>query len=614
MIRTHTLSVDQFAALATGGGDEEAVAVLRTSQLSKNIVLLRAIMQVASWSCPDEYAASGFVDGFALLEEVQRRAPDAVAEVLVHPQVGAWAAQCLRAVMRPVADAALRRTILSHLAAVAAAAAIRARQPFAIGVSLTAGALMLPTLGLVTLDSRRTGRATIDYVEHRVAVSMDDERIELPVELSHDAPGWQAMRWLITHSAGLRLAVHLDDLGPYRSGGELTVTGRADADTVARWQELIREAWRLLVILHPECARAVAAGLASLVPLEPGGSALDSSATSRDAFGAVMLVQPRSAELFAETLVHEFQHSKLDAVLDLVPLYEAGDEELFYSPARDDPRPLGGMLQGAYAYVGVADFWRRYGRYTSSAHARLEFSRWREQVERVSIALLDTGRLTKHGDGFVSGMLEQARAWEEAAASAEQRTFARDAADDHYLRWRMHNVHPDADNVSALARAWLSGRRPPHEYVPPPPRPASVMVRVNPRLRLRQLAHLRSESPGPRTFEAIDDTPAPSPADLAYIDGDNVRAISLYLKQIDREPANIEHWAGLPLARRHVADDGANRVLLRSPELVRAVYLTALPHAGDGLDPIAVAAWLDDSEASEVSTWPQQFAVDRRGD
>jgi HEXXH motif-containing protein len=55
------------------------------------------------------------------------------------------------------------------------------------------------------------------------------------------------------------------------------------------------------------------------------------------------------------TLVHEFQHSELSVVPDLTRLYDAGPDEFYYAPWRNDPRPFGGLLQGVYAFIGVAD-------------------------------------------------------------------------------------------------------------------------------------------------------------------------------------------------------------------------------------------------------------------
>ena len=58
----------------------------------------------------------------------------------------------------------------------------------------------------------------------------------------------------------------------------------------------------------------------------------------------------------AETLVHETQHLKLCALLDLVTLARPDDGRRYYAPWRPDPRPAGGLLQGAYAFLGVSGF------------------------------------------------------------------------------------------------------------------------------------------------------------------------------------------------------------------------------------------------------------------
>ena len=65
----------------------------------------------------------------------------------------------------------------------------------------------------------------------------------------------------------------------------------------------------------------------------------------------------RPVEL-AVTLVHEFQHIKLGGLLHLAPLHDREPTRRLYAPWRDDPRPLGGLLQGVYAFTGVTDFWR----------------------------------------------------------------------------------------------------------------------------------------------------------------------------------------------------------------------------------------------------------------
>ena len=70
--------------------------------------------------------------------------------------------------------------------------------------------------------------------------------------------------------------------------------------------------------------------------------------------------EPPDPETCACTLTHELQHVKLCAVLDIVRLTVPDDgRRRYYAPWRDDPRPVAGLLQGAYALVGVTEFWRR---------------------------------------------------------------------------------------------------------------------------------------------------------------------------------------------------------------------------------------------------------------
>ena len=89
-------------------------------------------------------------------------------------------------------------------------------------------------------------------------------------------------------------------------------------------------------------------------------------------------------------MVHEFQHSKL------------------WAPWRTDPRPLGGLLQGVYAFLGVADTWRALAaRPALGDLAMREFAEAREQVDVALGELTGAGALTPAGEVFVDGGLAQ---------------------------------------------------------------------------------------------------------------------------------------------------------------------------------------------------------------
>jgi uncharacterized protein len=132
------------------------------------------------------------------------------------------------------------------------------------------------------------------------------------------------------------------------------------------------------------------------VPLRSAGGAL-SSAAARSAFGAVGIARPDSADELALLLLHEFQHVKLGALLDMYDLVHSRDGRLYAVAWRADPRPAEGALQGAYAHLAVTDFWRARGRHS-------EAGRWGRAVAETVDALTAAGALTTDGVAFARRM------------------------------------------------------------------------------------------------------------------------------------------------------------------------------------------------------------------
>ena len=60
------------------------------------------------------------------------------------------------------------------------------------------------------------------------------------------------------------------------------------------------------------------------MPLSAGRPGRDISAAARQAFGAVGVARPDDGETLALLLIHEFQHVKLGAMLDLFELCDPG--------------------------------------------------------------------------------------------------------------------------------------------------------------------------------------------------------------------------------------------------------------------------------------------------
>ena len=421
---------DVFAALATGTGGLCAVRLLSQAQRSKHLLLLRLIVVTATRIGHPQ--ARELARAYDLLVAAQLRRPSDVDPVLCHPPVGAWAIRAWRNLRR--GDA----LDCGYLAALAASAALLAGMESAIEVPLTNGAVFLPFLGRMDLAFGGVAETVVVRSwSHGGEILVPSVRVAIPLNRECDSDGWSGLRRLTVNFGESSTSFILDDLDPYRLPGAPT-TGRLDAVDVGMWYRTLSDAWALLVVSHPETAEEVAAGVAVLVPLQaPSGHQV--SATSRHSFGAVALSLPRHGRFFAVTLAHECQHLKLCALLDLVTLIDDPGERRWYAPWREDPRPLGALLQGAYAHVGVAAFWRkqRYvDRGIAALQAHAEFARWRDETQHVITTLQTSGALTSDGAFFVEGMAARLEMWaaEPVPAAAVQR--ARAAAAEHRMAWR----------------------------------------------------------------------------------------------------------------------------------------------------------------------------------
>jgi len=394
MTAYHYIPADLFADLASGLGGPAAIRQLVGAQHSKHLLLLRFITDAYSGNQDGDTAVD-------ILVEAERRDPRAVAALITDPMVGAWAARTTRRLLGYI-DKRSTAPVAADLAqygALAAAAAVRAGLDAELRTQALGGSVTLPTLGGAALGADgpavvtvSAGRATVTGRSARVAVHALDA-------------GWWETRHLFAGHGGLVGSVAIEDGNPYRDCYHAPAADRLPAIEVQQWQDLFSEAWGLLVQYVPARAAELANGLRSVVPLVTGDDGMARSGTARDAFGTLGLTRPRSAAELAVTLVHEFQHSKLSVLLDLVPLYTPGGDERHFAPWRADARPTGGLIQGVYAFLGVADTWRALRSAPGLEElATREFAFAREQVA-VGIAGLEASvELKPSGREFAGGL------------------------------------------------------------------------------------------------------------------------------------------------------------------------------------------------------------------
>ena len=387
-MRYHQLTAEQLAALTAGSGSRSAIEELDASRVSHNLLLFKHLAD--AWG--DDRA--DLDTAVALLARAQAASPQAHRRLFGYPMVDAWLTRAARSAVPP-------RSELLQVGSLAAAAAIRAGLDGETTGWATGGRLHLPTLGTATLDDAADGPVVIAVRAGEITLT---PRSGAPVTVAEKV-NWEPLRQLSARHGDLPCSVYLEDLSPYRDGYHAKPQQRVSDGEFARWQGLFTGAWRLLTEYLPESATEIAAGLRAVVPLVDLGDGSSRSGTARESVGAMAATQPSSPEDFAVTLVHEFEHSKLCALIDLLPLYRPEGKELHHAPWRRDKRPTSGLIQGVFAFLRVADTWNRFRAIPGlTATATTQFAEIREQVRIGYDSLTRSRELTPAGEEFVAGL------------------------------------------------------------------------------------------------------------------------------------------------------------------------------------------------------------------
>jgi HEXXH motif-containing protein len=527
-----------------------------------------------------------------ILGAAQRTRAEALDGVLMHPQVGSWGAYVLRR-RRGGADSDEPLWIdFGVLHAVALVAATRAGLPWQTRLPVRAGELLLPTLGVARFDPReRHGVVQATTANGRIELSVGEQHLVVPNDPA-DAPGWWA-NCRVRTGDDLVLDAFLDDIDAYRDLADPIPARRMSLTERSRWMDLLGEAWELLCRDHRDDAEGIAAGVRSIVPLatEPGWATR--SASTGEAFGAVMLSEPPDAVTMAVTLVHEFQHIKLGALMHLVPLSH-DDGQLYHAPWRDDPRPLGGFIHGIFAFAGIAAFFRRRSAVASDPDLPLmafEYAYTRRQVTDALQTVRGATGLTDAGNMLIGGLIDRCTPWLAEPLPSDLVRLADLVADGHLIVWRLRHQRHASDDVVRLAKAWRDHERP--DVLPMwTLEPDAEMVWPH---RLPALARRRTLAGA----EPAPDAPATpgSPVDAAEDDliaGRHQVALEAFTSAIvsgltaDDE---VRGWAGLALAAIAAGESPAGLALDLRPGLVRDIY-TELVKGGTRADPLRLAAWL----------------------
>ncbi|NUP00181.1 MAG: HEXXH motif domain-containing protein [Nonomuraea sp.] len=419
----HLLPKEVFLELAAGGGGRDAVDRLWAAQDSKRLLLLRGIRDLA-----------GVRHAYELLADIQDTAPEVVRAVLRYPTVGSWGLRTLHALGGRTPPAAWASPAV--MASLAAVAAIRAGREETIEVPVLDGAVVLPSLGRALVPGGE-GPAVVRTANGQAEISAGGVTVRVG-----EGPSWEGLRRIGAAHRGVPVEFVVDDLDPGRMPGARRTEERLTEAELDQWESTLQPAWEILVDRHALVADEVSTVITVLTPLigPENGTA---SATSKLAFGNIGLSTPPDPHSFAVTLAHESQHAKLSGLLDLIPLTRPDDGSRYYAPWRDDPRPLGGLLQGAYAHMGIAAFWQVERREPHPddllLRAHTEFARWRDGTDAAIRTLRGSGSLTTEGDLFAAEMAAAMAVMCAETVPAEAVRRARVFADRHLTGWRDRN-------------------------------------------------------------------------------------------------------------------------------------------------------------------------------
>lgn len=131
-------------------------------------------------------------------------------------------------------------------------------------------------------------------------------------------------------------------------------------DTTLRWQESLTQGWDWIVRASPLLAQEVALGLKIIVPVSSPSVDTHLSASYHEAPGLITMSWTGNQAVLTEAIVHEYHHQKLHALMCIDPLLLGPvNVPVYYSPWRNDPRPLRGLLHAAFTFQAILEFYNQ---------------------------------------------------------------------------------------------------------------------------------------------------------------------------------------------------------------------------------------------------------------
>lgn len=226
--------------------------------------------------------------------------------------------------------------------------------------------------GKILLQRTDSNTITIRVNEKSFAIDKGDiqRAYRIPV---FEIEGYNEIKLLCIRDLSLFGEDYINSINPDVDGKELSVMISESLDFINSVNSALSERISLLEKWY--------------VPLFTPNSQTHTSFTNNHLSGVLFLSPATDYFRLGEAIVHEFHHAELNLLMVTEVLFQASGEK-YYSPWRNDPRPLGGLLHGVYVFSELIDFYQQAENLPNMKISKNQLrSRRSDLVHKVRIAL-----------------------------------------------------------------------------------------------------------------------------------------------------------------------------------------------------------------------------------
>lgn len=347
------LHAEAVRSLVTPAGENDPIVqALRKKQYFRTVRGLAAIRDALISESPDLASRTGFTEAFKLVSTIPANLQQ---QILGYPAVAFWVDVGLDLLRRRAHIKFPELHIEAHLESfgrAGIAAAMLSGESFVSRPRTdSCSRICLPGTGSYHIVSNAY---PFEYVR------LEAKSGELQVNPTRFRKTVRVVSKDLPKIAGFELNAVDEDLKlPGRYDFEFEQPFR-DSDVI-RWSSPVDQSLRWIAAANPLLSSEIRTGVRTIVPVYSKNPEVHISATFKEAPGLMALSWTPDTPVLAEALVHEYHHGKLNTLLAADPLILGPTgEALYYSPWRPDPRPLLGVLHGAFVFHAILDFWAKF--------------------------------------------------------------------------------------------------------------------------------------------------------------------------------------------------------------------------------------------------------------